>query len=62
MLAELPADHPLRNMTLYEASAEYRNTVGDGMTWHPITKQWEIAKVTYNKLGGTWIAYNEWRA
>lgn len=60
MLAELPADHPLRSMPLVEAAAEVRNR--GSVTWRPIQPGWLIAKASFNQLSGTWLENNEWRA
>lgn len=57
-IANLPSYHPLRNLTLKEIDAEYRN-------FH--SKLWKraalivISRATFNQLSGPWLECNEWR-
>jgi len=59
-LAELPEDHPNRNVPLIEIGAHYR-IVGT-KTWFEVTPSFGIAKVTYNQLGAAWTHRHEWRS
>jgi hypothetical protein len=56
-LAELPIEHPLRNIPLRDINAEYRNN--QRKDWQDIAK-WKIATSTYNQLGLVWTSHN-WR-
>ncbi len=58
-LAELPAEHALRNRPLAEIGAECRNV--QTSVWRPING-WAVGKCSYNSLRGPWLECNEWRA
>lgn len=63
LLADLPHEHKLRNTPLGEIGAEYR--------WKQdkSDKQWrtvqvgapKLVKHTYNELGNSWTAFDDWR-
>lgn len=58
-LADLPADHPLRNAPLGQIRAEYRNL--KNARWSEIKPSFGVAKSTFNSLAPFWRELNEWR-
>ena len=59
LLAELPIEHPLRNIPLIEIGAEYQ--IRDSKVWAKVTLPYGIAKKTYNQLGAVWTTWDKWR-
>ena len=62
-LAELPPEHPLRNVGLAAIGAEYQWVqTRRPAEWHRVTGSFKIAKTTFNELGATWTDNYRWRA
>jgi len=57
-LGVLPQAHPLRNRALAGIGA-YRHLEGKPNPVQ-IPPSWNIAKCTYNDLGGSWVTRNRW--
>jgi len=62
-LADLPADHRLRNAPLSHIGAEYQWVdTKQPDQWHRVTPGFTIGKNTFNELGSTWTLSYRWRA
>lgn len=57
-LADLPKEHPLRNLPLGEIGAEVCNK--QQKRWRGV-KDWKIGKNVYNDLNAGWRLANEFR-
>lgn len=55
----LPNDHIKRNSPLVEIGAQYKG-VHDS-NWRSVLPSFGIARNTFNDLGETWLASQEWR-
>jgi hypothetical protein len=62
LLDTLPGHHPLRNTGLAVIGAEYQWVQTQRPTeWHKVTRNFKIAKNTFNELGTTWTLSYRWR-
>lgn len=59
LLADLSADHELRNKPLVEINAQYLPI--DSKVWASIRDSYGIAQKTYNQLGDSWTTWDVWR-
>lgn len=59
-LADLPKEHPLRNLPLLEIKAQFKQKILKN--WKDVTPNMNISKNCYNDLGTVWTDYDEWRA
>jgi len=63
VLADLPAEHPLRCSPLSAIGAQYRSKGAKATSpWRTVHAGYAIAGATFNQLGPGWTLYSHWRA
>lgn len=60
LLANLPPQHPLRNLPLLEIGAKFKHR--GHKNWKDVTPNMNISRCTYNQLDSVWTDNDDWSA